>query len=108
MGYAKQGIELQLILLLLSSSFLMVLSAPLIYVYTSIMELNFAETDVWAKNIIRFIEMFIKIISFYLIVPILAASTAYLYFTLKEVNTAFHLKESISQFGMRSSKNIRR
>jgi len=103
-----QLLELQVILVLLGFSFLMVLSAPLIYIYTEILQWNFAETDVWAKYIVNFAEAFIKNISFYLIVPILGASTAYLYFTLQEISSATSLKESIARFGIRTSKNSRR
>lgn len=107
-AYPMQLLELQFILLLLSFSFLMILSAPLIYVYTSVFEISFTETDTWAKTIIQFIERYIKIASFYLLVPVLAGSTAYLYFTLREINTASHLKDAITKVGVRSTKNSRR
>lgn len=100
-----QTMGLQMILLLITFSFLLVLSAPLIYMYTSILQWNFADSDVWSKGIIHFIELFIKTFAFNLIIPILAASAAYLYFSLKEIADADHLKRSIDMVGTRLSKN---
>ena len=34
------------------------------------------------------------------IIPILAAGTGYLYFTLQEINSAAHLKEAIARIGI--------
>jgi uncharacterized membrane protein SpoIIM required for sporulation len=104
----KQLLELQLILSLLSFSFLLVLSAPVFYMHKSVLEWNFTDADGWSPYIIQFILGFTKIFSFFLIVPILAASTAYLYFTLEEISTATNLKESIARVGARSSKTHKR
>jgi len=104
----NQVVGIQFILLLLSFSFLLVLSAPLIYMYTTILKWNFAQTDVWSKNIVHFIELFIKTFSFYLVLPILTSCIAYLYFTLEEVSSASHLKESITRMGSRLSKSVKR
>jgi uncharacterized membrane protein SpoIIM required for sporulation len=106
-AYNKLVWEWQLMILLLSISFLLVLSAPLLYIYTSFLQMNFAETDGWAQEVIRFVILFIRVVSFYLIVPLLAAGMAYLYYTLREIKTASHLKESIAQVGMRNTKNYR-
>ncbi|MEO8473611.1 MAG: stage II sporulation protein M [Chryseolinea sp.] len=100
--------ELQIMLLFLSFTFLLVLSAPLIWMYTSILQWNFAETDTWSNDIIRFLEVFIKTCLFYMILPVMAACTGYLYFTLEEINTANCLKESILRFGNRGLKGFRR
>lgn len=104
----KQVIEFQLIMLLLSFSFLLVLAAPLSIIYTSVLQWNFGEADTWAQTVIRFIETFVKVFSFNLIIPILAAGTGYLYFTLQEINSAAHLKEAIARVGMRSQKYQKR
>jgi uncharacterized membrane protein SpoIIM required for sporulation len=103
-----QVMGLQLILIMISFSFLMVLSAPLIYINTSVLEWNFAESDVWAKQIIRFITLFIRIFGFNLILPILTASAAYLYFSLNEILSAEHLKKSIAMVGDNLSKRNKR
>jgi uncharacterized membrane protein SpoIIM required for sporulation len=103
-----QVIGLQLILVMISFSFLLVLSAPLIYINTSVLEWNFAESDTWAKQVIRFITLFIRIFGFNLILPILTACAAYLYFSLKEILSADHLKKSISMIGENLSKKIKR
>lgn len=100
-----QVFGLQCILLLTAFSFLLVLSAPLIYMYTSVLKWNFAETDLWAKHIVHFVELFIKIFAFNLILPILVASAAYMYFSLLEVLTADHLRHAIATVGSRLTKN---
>jgi uncharacterized membrane protein SpoIIM required for sporulation len=104
----RQFIEFQAMILILSFSFLMVLSAPLVLMYTSILQWNFALTDTWGQAVVKFIETFIKVCSFNLIIPILAAGTGYLYFTLSEINTATSLKQAIARIGIRSQKNQKR
>lgn len=94
-----QVMGLQLMLLLLSFSFLMVLSAPILYMNTEIFQWNFAESDKWASGIVEFIELFIKIFAFNLILPIIAASAALMYFSLREILTAGNLKKSIERAG---------
>jgi len=96
---------LQFILLLTAFSFLLVLSAPLLYMYTSVLQWNFADTDQWAKSVVHFVELFIKIFAFNLVIPILVASAAYMYYSLSEILTADHLKESIAQVGSKLSKS---
>lgn len=103
----SQVLGLQLVLILMSLSFLLILSAPLIYMNTTILQWNFAKTDVWANRIIHFIELFIKIFGFNLVVPILAASAAYMYFSLYETVSARHLKKLIAMVGQ-GSKNRKR
>ena len=103
----NQGLSLQFIVLLLSFCFLLVLTAPVLYMHTSVIEWNFVSTDVWSQRIIHFVEMFIKIFSFYLLLPVIAASFSYLYFSQEEVFSATHLKESISKMGARLSKSKR-
>ncbi|MEX1240119.1 MAG: stage II sporulation protein M [Cyclobacteriaceae bacterium] len=102
-----QVMGLQFILLMMSFSFLLILSAPLLYMNTTILQWNFAETDVWSRGIVNFIEIFLKLFAFNLVIPVFASSAAYLYFSLKEVFTADSLKRSISAVGLKHSKNIR-
>ncbi len=104
----RQLLEFQGMILILSFSFLMVLSAPLIFMYTSFLQWNFALSDTWGQYVIKFIEIFIKIFSFNLIIPIFAAGTGYLYFTLQEISSAAHLKQAIARLGTRSQKNQKR
>jgi hypothetical protein len=92
-------------MLILSFSFLVVLSAPLVLMYTSIIEWNLALSGTWGRIAINFLETFVKVFSFNLIIPILALATGFLYFTLQEVNTAKNLKEAIARLGIRSLKH---
>lgn len=102
-----QIMGLQFILLMISFSFLLILSAPLLYMNTSILQWNFAETDVWSRGIVRFVEIFMKLFAFNLIIPVFASSAAYLYFTLNEIFGAEHLKKSIGMIGVKSAKTTR-
>jgi hypothetical protein len=74
----------------------------------TVLQWNFAETDVWAKGVVHFIEIFFKIFAFNLIIPILAAGAAYLYFSLDEIQHAHHLKASIQNVGRKFSKSSKR
>lgn len=92
-----QIIGLQFILLLLSFTFLLILSTPLIYMYSSILQWNFTEDDVWTQNAVRFFEVFIKTASFYLVVPIFTFSASFLFHSLYEVGSAQSLKKNIER-----------
>ncbi len=94
-----QVIGLQFILLLTCFSFLLILSAPIVYMNLTVLQWNFARTDVWANGVIHFIEIYLKIFSFNLLIPILVTSAAYLYFSLDEIQSANHLKKSIARIG---------
>ncbi len=85
-------------------SFLMIASAPLIYMYLNMFKLNFAKTDEWVNDVLYFIEVFIKILLFYLLVPVIAASTAYFYYSQSEIMDASYLRKAIDSFGSAKSK----
>ena len=102
-----QVIGLHFILLMMSFSFLLILSAPVLYMNTSVLQWNFAETDVWARGMVRFVEIFLKVLAFNLVIPIFASSMAYLYFSLREISTAEHLKQAISTIGQRTQRATR-
>ncbi|HEY0655517.1 MAG TPA: stage II sporulation protein M [Chryseosolibacter sp.] len=104
----NQGIGLQFIGLLLSFSFLLLLSAPLLYMHMNVIEWNFVADDPVSKNAIHFVEIFIKVFSFYLVLPLICASLSYLYFSQEEVVSASSLKDAILKMGMRGSKGTRR
>jgi uncharacterized membrane protein SpoIIM required for sporulation len=99
---------LHLVLLLITFSFLIILSAPLVYLYLTVFKWNFAKTDTWINDILYFVELFIKILSFYMTLPILAACSAYLYYSLSEIMDASHLRQSIETFGVGKQKYGRR
>ena len=102
-----QAIGLHFILVTMSFSFLLILSAPLLYMNTSILQWNFAESDKWVSGVVRFIDIFARIFAVNLILPIFAISIGYLYFTLCEVLTADHLHGAIAQVGRRSNKGLK-
>jgi hypothetical protein len=103
-----QVLLLHLVLLLITFSFLIILSAPLVYMYVTIFRWNFAMTDTWINDVIYFFELFIKALSFYMTLPILAACSAYLYYSLSEIMDASHLRHSIDMFGAEKQKYGRR
>jgi len=98
---------LHLILLMLTFSFLLILSAPVLYVNTSILEWNFAESDVWSKGLVHFVEVFLKLLAFNLVIPIFGSAMAYLYFILREIGTATNLMKSIDMMGMKKVKGTK-
>ncbi|HZY82670.1 MAG TPA: stage II sporulation protein M [Cyclobacteriaceae bacterium] len=100
----SQVLVLHLVLLLITFSFLSILSAPLVYMYLNILKWQFAEADVWINDVLYFVELFIKVLSFYLTLPIIAACSAYLYYSLSEVMDASHLRQSIENFGVTKEK----
>lgn len=104
----NQGVALQFTVMLLSFSFLLLLSAPLLYLHINVLEWNFVATDESSKKIVHFVELFVKTFSFYAVLPVLAASLSYLYFSQEEITNANHLKESIARIGTRPSKTARR
>lgn len=108
MANTRQVFEFQAMILALSFSFLILLSAPLILMYKNFLQWNIALTDSWARTVLMFIEKFIKVCSFNLIIPILGAGASYLYFTLQEIHMASHLKEAIGRLSIHSQKNRRR
>lgn len=104
----NQGLSLQFMVILMAFSSLLLLSAPLLYIHTSVLQWNFLESEEWAKKTVQFIEAFAKIFSLYLLLPLISASLSYLYFSQYEVASAAALKETIARMGSRSIKNIRR
>lgn len=102
-----QVMGLHFILLATSFSFLLILSAPLLYMNITILQWNFAETDVWSRNIVRFLEIFLKLLAFNLVIPVFASSMAFLYFSLHEILSAENLKKSIAMIGSKNHKGIR-
>jgi uncharacterized membrane protein SpoIIM required for sporulation len=107
-GMYSQVLVLHLVLLLITFSFLMILSAPLIYMYLNIFKWNFAKADTWVNDVLFFIEIFIKVLSFYMTLPILAASAGYLYYSLSEIMDASSLRQAIDTFGSVKSKLSRK
>jgi uncharacterized membrane protein SpoIIM required for sporulation len=95
---------LHLTILLMAFSFLLILSAPLIYLYSVVFQWTFTQSDWWSKIILQFVELFIKIFSFNLVLPLIAASVVYLYYSMKELSGAGHLKKAISGMAARYSK----
>ena len=71
---------------------------------TTILQWNFAETDVWSRSIVRFLEIFFKLIALNLVIPVFASSVAFLYFSLREIDSAENLKQSIAMVGNKSVK----
>jgi hypothetical protein len=99
-----QVLGLQLILVLTGFSFLLILYAPLLYFNITILQWNFAKSDIWSRSVVHFIEILIRVLGFNLVVPIFAASIAYLYSSLLEVLSASHLMQAIARVGTRLTK----
>jgi uncharacterized membrane protein SpoIIM required for sporulation len=99
-----QTLGLQAILLLMTVSFLMIMSAPLLYFNLEILQWNFARNDEWAKTVVRFVEILVKVFAFNLVLPIIGAGASYLYFSLSEIHTAESLKRAIARVGTKQTR----
>jgi hypothetical protein len=100
-----QVVGLQFILVLMAISLILILYAPLFALNISVVKWNFSRSDVWAQNIIHFVEVFLRVFAFNLMVPVFAATAAYLYASLQEVSQASALKASIARVGARLTRN---
>jgi uncharacterized membrane protein SpoIIM required for sporulation len=94
----------QIVMLLLLLSFLVILFTPVLYYNTTILEWTFASNDTWTKEVLQFIEKYIKVFAFNLTLPIIAAMAGFLYFSLQEINSAQHLKNTIARITLRNAK----
>lgn len=92
---------LEMVIMLMTFSFLMILSAPLLYINTEVLQWNFAKTDTWSQEVLRFVDIFLRVFAFNLVLPIIVASGAFNWFSLKEISTAESLKRSIMSIGSR-------
>jgi hypothetical protein len=102
MAAIGQVLGLQLMLILLTFSFLLMLSAPLLYINLEVLEWQFAQSDEWARNLINFTKTFIRVFAFHLTLPLMAGCAVFLYFSLKEISGAENLINRISQVGTKN------
>jgi hypothetical protein len=66
--------------------------------------MNFTQMDTWINQLMLFVEVFIKFLAFYLLLPIVAICMAIVYYSLIEVASATYLKESISKINLKHLK----
>jgi hypothetical protein len=97
---------LQGVLLLMSFSFLLILSAPLFYVSTELFQWSLSESDVWSNGAIKFLKIFLNLFAFNLVIPIFIISAGYLYFSLSETQSAGNLKIAIAALGNKYFKGV--
>lgn len=102
-GFA-QIMGLQFILFFTILVFLLLLTSPIIYFYEEIITLSFTEMDTWVNQLMLFLEIFIKFFAFNMLLPIIGVCMGILYYSLIEVTTASHLKESITKINLRHLK----
>lgn len=95
----SQVFILHIVLLLIVLSCMVIFSAPLAGLYVTIFKWNFARADTWINNVLFFVEVLIKVMAFYMTLPIIAACSAYLYYSMSEIMDASNLRESIEGFG---------
>lgn len=101
-----QIMGLQFILFFTILVFLLLLSSPIIYFYENIITLNFTQMDTWINQLMLFTEVFIKLLAFNLLLPVVAICMSVLYYSLIEVVTATHLKEAISKINLKHLKKV--
>ena len=91
-----QIMSLQFILFFTLFVFLLILTSPVLYIYTQMVNWSFSEGN-WIHGLVLFIESFVKYLAFFLLLPVVACSIGLLYFSLLEATTASTLKSSISK-----------
>ncbi len=101
-----QIMGLQFILFFTILVFLLLLTSPIIYIYTEIITLSFTQMDTWVNKLMLFLEVFIKLFAFNLLLPVVGVCMSVLYYSLIEVVTASHLKESIGKINLRHLKKV--
>ncbi len=103
-----QVLALHLVLLLVLFAFLILLSSPALYLYIQVAQWNLSTTDTWVQDAVLFLQIFVRVLSFYITLPILAAASAFLYHSLAEIADASFLKQAIQGMTLERQKSGKR
>jgi hypothetical protein len=80
-------------------SFLLVLNTPLLYFNMEVLSWQITQDAPWGESALWIFEKWIRILAFYMVLPLLCAVASYLYFSLAEIHSAKHLRMQIEQLG---------
>lgn len=94
-----QVLGVQVLLILLALSFLLVLNTPLLYFNMEVLSWQITQDAPWGESALWIFEKWIRILAFYMLLPLLCAVASYLYFSLAEIHSAKHLRMQIEQLG---------
>lgn len=99
-----QIMGLQVVLFFTLSVFMFIVLSPLMYVYVQAVAWNFTGSEGLVQKLTYLVEIFLKLLSFNLIVPLICASMSFLYFSLHEIVFATNLTQAIVKISLKKSR----
>ena len=99
-----QTFALQVVLFFTVLAFLLLVLSPLMYLYMQAIAWNLSGSESLIEKITYLIEIFVKLLAFNLVIPLICASMNFLYFSLKEMTFAVELKQAIARITLKKSR----
>jgi uncharacterized membrane protein SpoIIM required for sporulation len=99
-----QIVGLQVVLFFTVLVFLLLVLSPLMYLYTQAIVWNLSGSKGLIEKLTFLIEIFFKLLSFNLIIPLICVSMNFIYFSLQEIAFATELKQSIAKIVLKKSR----
>lgn len=99
-----QTFALQVVLFFTVLAFLLLVLSPLMYLYMQAIAWNLSGSESLIEKITYLIEIFVKLLAFNLVIPLICASMNFLYFSLKEITFAVELKQAIARITLKKSR----
>lgn len=95
---------LQVVLLFTALVFLFLAISPLLYLYVQAISWNLSGEKGLIEKFTYLIEIFIKLMMFNLIIPLICISMSFVYYSLQEVAFAGELKQAIARITLKKSR----
>ncbi|MBL7832873.1 MAG: stage II sporulation protein M [Cyclobacteriaceae bacterium] len=95
---------LQVVLLFTALVFLLLAISPVLYLYVQAISWNLSGEKGLIEKLTYLIEIFIKLMMFNLIIPLVCISMSFVYYSLQEVAFAGELKQAIARITLKKSR----
>lgn len=95
---------LQVVLLFTALVFLLLAISPVLYLYVQAISWNLSGEKGLIEKLTYLIEIFIKLMMFNLIIPLICISMSFVYYSLQEVAFAGELKQAIARITLKKSR----
>ncbi len=95
---------MQVILFFTLAVFLLLLTSPILYLYSQIITWNFVQNESWVNDLVFIFETFLKLLAFNLLIPIVVTCMGLMYYSLIEVTSASALKRAIAGIQLKHVK----
>ncbi len=99
-----QAFGLQVVLFFTVLVFLLLVLSPLMYLYMEAIAWNLSGSQSLIEKITYLTEIFVKLLAFNLVIPLVCASMNFLYFSQQEITFAADLKQAISRISLKKSR----